>query len=94
MRPHRVTEQRRVATTLEPVTTSLLDIGPPRRELRRATDLVVDDRAVPHRRADDLVPACTQHIDERPEHRRLDDELGHTCVRHPTLHPPDSDNLL
>ena len=52
VRPDGVAEARVVLAALEPVGPRLLPVGPADRQLGRALELVVDDRAVAHRRAE------------------------------------------
>ena len=52
VRPDRVPEAGLVVAALEPVAARLLVVRPADREIGRRLDVVVDDRAVAHRRAD------------------------------------------
>ena len=66
-RPDRVAEARFVVAALEPVATAVLDVRPADRQLGGGVELLVDDRAVAHGRADDGVAAGGQSGDERVE---------------------------
>ena len=83
LRADRVAEQRLVVAAAQPVGAAVLLVGPADREVVAAGDLVVDDRAVAHRRADQLEAALAQGREELVERTPVDrDRLRHSAGRH------------
>jgi hypothetical protein len=63
MRPDREAEAGLVVAALEPVGAAVLVLGPPDRQRVGARDLLVDDRAITDRGADDRVPPAAQRVE-------------------------------
>ena len=65
MRPDGVAEQRLVGAALDAVGAAVLDVGPARRQIGDACDVVEDDRGVAQRRPDDAIAAAGERRDQR-----------------------------
>ena len=76
VRADRVAEARLVVAALEPVAAGVLIVGPADRQIRGRVEVVVDDRAVPHGRADDAEAAAGERLQEAVEGLGLD----HACL--------------
>ena len=63
-----VAEARLVLAPLEPVDPAVLTVGPADRKLVGGLELVVDDRAVAHRRPEHAISAISKRTDEIVEH--------------------------
>src|SRR6516225_3767453 len=76
MRSDSVAEERRIGTSLEPISASVLLIGPPDGQLVEVHDRVVDDRSIAHGRSDDPVSPARQSANDLLEAILLDGELA------------------
>ena len=84
VRPDGESEARLIVARLDAVRAGVMDLGPARRKLVGRFELVVDDRPVPERRADDSVAAGPKRVDELVQPLEGDHALGcrrpaHSC---------------
>jgi len=81
VRPDGIAEERRIGARLEPVSPAVLPIGPPDREIIKDRNPVVDDRAIPHGRADHPVATALEGIDDSLQSVTLDRQFGPEPIR-------------
>jgi hypothetical protein len=88
LRTHGEPEQRAVVAPLQAIASGLLTVRPAGRQIGKARDPVIDDRIVPHRRADHLVVFRGEYIEQRL-HDIARDRRSASCrdrIRH--ISPP------
>jgi hypothetical protein len=79
VRPDGEAEPRVVRAALEPIGAAVLRVRPADRELGRRAQVVVGDRAVADRRAEDAIAARPQLVEELIERVDLDDASFARC---------------
>ena len=81
MRPDGLAEERSVAAPLEPISPTVLLIGPSHGQFIEAPNGLVDDRTIAHRRADNPVALARQSVNDPLQGILLNREVGAEHIR-------------